>query len=69
MLAITVVMNLCMFGYIPLVPVVAEGFAASAVLAGALAAAPGLGRISPQACCSAPGSCTATAWCSRAARR
>lgn len=45
MLAITVVMNLCMFGYIPLVPVVAEGFAASAVLAGALAAAPGLGQI------------------------
>lgn len=45
MLAITVVMNLCMFGYIPLVPVVAEGFAQSAVLAGALAAAPGLGQI------------------------
>jgi MFS family permease len=46
MLAITVVMNLCMFGYIPLIPVVAEGFAESAVLAGALAAAPGLGQIS-----------------------
>ncbi len=45
MLAITVVMNLCMFGYIPLVPVVAEGFAQSAVLAGALAAAPGFGQI------------------------
>lgn len=45
MLAITVVMNLCMFGYIPLVPVVAEGFAEGAVLAGALAAAPGLGQI------------------------
>jgi MFS family permease len=45
MLAITVVMNLCMFGYIPLIPVVAEGFAQSAVLAGALAAAPGLGQI------------------------
>ncbi|MCW2557489.1 MAG: transporter, partial [Mycobacterium sp.] len=45
MLAITVVMNLCMFGYIPLVPILAEGFAQSAVLAGALAAAPGLGQI------------------------
>jgi predicted MFS family arabinose efflux permease len=45
MLAITVVMNLCMFGYIPLIPVVAEGFAQGAVLAGALAAAPGLGQI------------------------
>ncbi|EHB50400.1 major facilitator superfamily MFS_1 [Mycolicibacterium rhodesiae JS60] len=45
MLAITVVMNLCMFGYMPLVPVVAETFTASAVLAGALAAAPGLGQI------------------------
>lgn len=45
MLAITVVMNLCMFGYMPLVPVVAEAFTASAVLAGALAAAPGLGQI------------------------
>ena len=45
MLAITVVMNLCMFGYIPLIPVVAEGFAQDAVLAGALAAAPGLGQI------------------------
>ncbi|CAA0131877.1 Uncharacterised protein [Mycolicibacterium vanbaalenii] len=45
MLAITVVMNLCMFGYIPLIPVVAEGFAQSAILAGALAAAPGLGQI------------------------
>lgn len=45
MLVITVVMNLCMFGYIPLVPVVAEDFAQSAVLAGALAAAPGLGQI------------------------
>lgn len=45
MLAITVVMNLCMFGYIPLIPVVAEDFAQSAVLAGALAAAPGLGQI------------------------
>ncbi len=45
MLAITVVMNLCMFGYIPLVPVVAEDFAEGAVLAGALAAAPGLGQI------------------------
>jgi MFS family permease len=46
MLAITVVMNLCMFGYIPLIPVVAEGFGNGAVLAGALAAAPGLGQIS-----------------------
>ncbi|MHC9291841.1 MFS transporter [Mycobacterium sp. LTG2003] len=45
MLAITVVMNLCMFGYMPLVPVVAEGFAVSAVVAGALAAAPGFGQI------------------------
>jgi MFS family permease len=45
MLAITVVMNLCMFGYIPLIPVVAEGFAQGAVLAGTLAAAPGLGQI------------------------
>ncbi|MDO0975324.1 MFS transporter [Mycolicibacterium frederiksbergense] len=45
MLVITVVMNLCMFGYIPLIPVVAEDFAQSAVLAGALAAAPGLGQI------------------------
>lgn len=45
MLAITVVMNLCMFGYVPLIPIVAEGFAASAVLAGALAAAPGFGQI------------------------
>ncbi|MDT5190035.1 MAG: hypothetical protein QOI28_2286 [Mycobacterium sp.] len=45
MLAVTVVMNLCMFGYIPLVPILAEGFAQSAVLAGALAAAPGLGQI------------------------
>jgi MFS family permease len=38
-------MNLCMFGYMPLVPVVAEAFAVSAVIAGALAAAPGLGQI------------------------
>jgi MFS family permease len=45
MLAVTVVMNLCMFGYIPLVPVVAERFGEGAVLAGALAAAPGLGQI------------------------
>ncbi|WP_179470723.1 MFS transporter [Mycolicibacterium vinylchloridicum] len=45
MLAITVVMNLCLFGYLPLIPVVAEEFTRSAALAGALAAAPGLGQI------------------------
>lgn len=45
MLAITVVMNLCMFGYMPLIPVIADQFVQSAVVAGALAAAPGLGQI------------------------
>lgn len=45
MLAITIVMNLCLFGYLPLIPVVAEEFTRSAALAGALAAAPGLGQI------------------------
>jgi MFS family permease len=45
MLSITVVMNLCMFGYMPLIPVVAQQFTQSAVIAGALAAAPGLGQI------------------------
>ncbi|GAB7005532.1 MFS transporter [Nocardioides sp. AN3] len=45
MLMVTVVMNLCMFGYLPLVPVVAERFAVGATLAGLLAAAPGFGQI------------------------
>lgn len=45
MLLVTVVMNLCMFGYTPLVPAVAEHFAGGAALAGLLAAGPGLGQI------------------------
>lgn len=44
-LAVTVVMNLCMFGYIPLIPIVADGFTTSAAVIGALAASPGLGQI------------------------
>jgi MFS family permease len=44
-LGITVVMNLCMFGYIPLIPIVAGDYTTSATLIGALAAAPGCGQI------------------------
>lgn len=45
MLLVTVVMNLCMFGYTPLVPVVAQPYAHTAALVGLLAAAPGIGQI------------------------
>ena len=45
MLGITVVMNLCMFGYVPLIPIVAGDYTSSAALIGALAAAPGCGQI------------------------
>jgi len=44
-LGITVVMNLCMFGYIPLIPILASDFTTSATVIGALAAAPGCGQI------------------------
>lgn len=44
-LGVTVAMNLFMFGYIPLVPLVAAEFSADAVLAGALGAAAGGGQI------------------------
>lgn len=45
MLLVTVVMNLCMFGYLPLVPSVAAHLAGGAALAGLLAAGPGFGQI------------------------
>lgn len=44
-LAVTVVMNLLCFGYLPLVPLVAGRFAAGAALTGLLAAATGAGQI------------------------
>jgi len=44
-LGITIVMNLCMFGYLPLIPIVAGDYTTSATLIGALAAAPGCGQI------------------------
>lgn len=44
-LGVTVAMNLFMFGYIPLVPLVAGEFSTDAVLAGALGAASGCGQI------------------------
>ncbi|MGW0558467.1 MFS transporter [Streptomyces sp. NPDC002926] len=44
-LGVTVAMNLFMFGYIPLVPLVADEFSTDAVLAGALGAAAGCGQI------------------------
>ena len=44
-LGVTVAMNLFMFGYIPLVPIVAGEFSTDAVLAGALGAASGCGQI------------------------
>jgi predicted MFS family arabinose efflux permease len=45
MLLVTIVANLCVFGYQPLVPVVAKYFAGGAAMAGLLAAGPGLGQI------------------------
>jgi len=53
MLGITVVMNLCMFGYVPLIPIVAGDYTTSATLIGALAAAPGCGQITAGICLSA----------------
>lgn len=44
-LGITVVMNLCMFGYQPLIPIIGGDYTASATVIGALAAAPGCGQI------------------------
>lgn len=44
-LGITVVMNLCMFGYQPLIPIVGGDYTTSATVIGALAAAPGCGQI------------------------
>ena len=44
-LAVTIVMNLLCFGYLPLVPLVADRFSVGAALAGVLAAATGAGQI------------------------
>jgi predicted MFS family arabinose efflux permease len=44
-LAVTIVMNLLCFGYLPLVPLVAGRFSVGAALAGVLAAATGAGQI------------------------
>lgn len=45
LLAVTVVFNLFLFGYTPLVPVVAHRFGDTALVAGAIAAAGGLGQL------------------------
>jgi MFS family permease len=45
MLGVTVIQNVFYFSFTPLVPVVAHQFGASAVVAGALSAAPGCGQI------------------------
>jgi predicted MFS family arabinose efflux permease len=45
MIAVTVVMNLFLFGYTPLVPKIAERFTGSAAVAGLLTAAAGLGQV------------------------
>jgi MFS family permease len=45
MLGITVILNVCYFSFVPLVPVVAKQFGASAVVTGALSAAAGCGQI------------------------
>jgi len=45
MLAVTVVMNVFYFSFIPLVPVVAKSFGADALLTGVLASAAGLGQL------------------------
>lgn len=45
LVAVTVTMNLCVFGYQPLVPKIAERFSSSAALAGALTAAAGVGQL------------------------
>lgn len=44
-LAVTIVMNMLCFGYLPLVPLVADRFSVDAALAGVLAAATGAGQI------------------------
>jgi predicted MFS family arabinose efflux permease len=44
-LAVTIVMNLLCFGYLPLVPLVADRFSVGAALTGVLAAATGAGQI------------------------
>lgn len=44
-LAVTIVMNLLCFGYLPLVPLVADRFSVGAALTGLLAAATGAGQI------------------------
>jgi predicted MFS family arabinose efflux permease len=44
-LAVTIVMNLLCFGYLPLLPLVADRFSVGAALAGVLAAATGAGQI------------------------
>jgi predicted MFS family arabinose efflux permease len=44
-LAVTIVMNMLCFGYLPLVPLVAERFSVGAALTGVLAAATGAGQI------------------------
>jgi predicted MFS family arabinose efflux permease len=44
-LAVTIVMNTLCFGYLPLVPLVADRFAVGAALTGVLAAATGAGQI------------------------
>jgi predicted MFS family arabinose efflux permease len=46
MIGVTLVMNLCVFGYTSLVPKMSEHFTASAAVAGLLAAASGLGQLS-----------------------
>jgi MFS family permease len=45
MLGVTVIQNVFYFSFTPLVPVVAHQFGASAIVAGALSAAPGCGQI------------------------
>jgi predicted MFS family arabinose efflux permease len=45
MLAVTVVMNLFMFGYTPLIPIISKSFSESATVAGLLAAAAAVGQV------------------------
>jgi predicted MFS family arabinose efflux permease len=45
MIGVTVVMNLCIFGYTSLVPKISEHFTTSAAVAGLLTAAAGLGQL------------------------
>lgn len=45
MLAVTVVMNLFMFGYTPLVPIISKSFSDSATVAGLLGAAAAVGQV------------------------